>query len=160
MQDNLLEVTLIRNASIAAPETGGSADMLLVGDRIVSIGKIGSVPPELLGHVAVIDLDGDYLVPGFIDVHVYVVVGGGEGGPSTRTPEITLSTLTLAGVTTVVGVLGTDATTRGLPSLVAKARGLQHEGFTTLIYTGAYQVPTPTLTSVKDDIRLLTEPPS
>ena len=155
MDDIPLEVTLIRNANILAPEERGSADMLIVGEKIANIGDIGSVPPSVLGHVETIDLDGDYLAPGFIDGHVHILGGGGEGGPATRTPEITLSGITIAGVTTVVGVLGTDATSRGLYALLAKARGLQYEGLTTLVYTGAYQVPTPTLLgSVRDDIIL------
>jgi beta-aspartyl-dipeptidase (metallo-type) len=84
---------------------------------------------------------------------VHILGGGGEGGYATRTPEIMLSDLTTAGVTTVVGCLGTDGTTRSMANLVAKARGLEAEGITTHVYTGSYQVPVPTLTgSVLDDI--------
>ncbi|MFO8060611.1 MAG: beta-aspartyl-peptidase [Bacillota bacterium] len=155
MKEIPLQVTLIRNARIAAPAEEEPADLLVVGDKIVTVGRITSTAPEVLGDTEMVNLDGDYLVPGFIDGHVHLLGGGGEGGPATRTPEITLSAITQAGVTTVAGVLGTDATTRSLPSLVAKARGLEREGITVLVYTGAYQVPPPALTgSVRDDIVL------
>src|SRR5699024_5992170 len=82
--------------------------------------------------------------------------GGGEGGFATRTPELQLGNVIKAGVTTVVGCLGTDGTTRHMTSLVAKARGLEEEGITAYVYTGNYHIPTPTITSsVKDDVILI-----
>jgi beta-aspartyl-dipeptidase (metallo-type) len=64
-----------------------------------------------------------------------------------------------AGITTVVGILGTDATTRHLTSLLAKARALEigdqegRTGISTWIYTGSFQVPPVTFTgSVRDDV--------
>ena len=47
---------------------------------------------------------------------------GGEGGFSTRTPEATLSSITTAGVTTVVGCLGTDGTARDMLSSAGKGK--------------------------------------
>src|SRR5699024_3363663 len=45
---------------------------------------------------------------------------------------------------------------RHLTSLLAKARGLEIEGISTYIYTGNYDVPTPTFTdNVKDDAILI-----
>ena len=79
--------------------------------------------------------------------------GGGEAGPETRVPRIHLSHLTEAGVTSCVGVLGTDGTTRTIRDLVATTLGLRAEGLNAWCYTGSYQVPPPTLTgSVRDDI--------
>jgi beta-aspartyl-dipeptidase (metallo-type) len=67
-----------------------------------------------------------------------------------------LSDLTTAGVTTVIGCLGTDGTTRTMASLLAKARGLEAEGVTAYVYTGSYQVPVRTLTgSIQDDLILI-----
>ncbi len=103
-----------------------------------------------------IEASGKTLLPGFIDSHVHMIGGGGEGGFATRTPEITLSKITTSGVTTLVGCLGTDGTTRHVESLLAKARGLECEGLTTYIYTGAYEIPTPTITgSIRRDIVLI-----
>jgi beta-aspartyl-dipeptidase (metallo-type) len=92
-------------------------------------------------------------VPGLIDSHVHVTGGGGEAGPATRVPPIVLSALATAGVTSCVGVLGTDTTTRTMESLVARTLGLRAEGLSAWCWTGGYQVPPRTLTkSVRDDI--------
>ena len=91
-----------------------------------------------------------------IDLHVHLLGGGGEGGPRTRTPEITLSKITRAGVTTVVGCLGTDDVSRRPETLLAKAMQLDEEGISTHIYCGSYQFPMPTITgSVRKDIALI-----
>ncbi|MBA6255341.1 MULTISPECIES: amidohydrolase family protein [unclassified Colwellia] len=56
--------------------------------------------------VEIIDLNGPYLVPGFIDSHAHIT--GSKAGFSTQIPPVSLSKLTQVGVTTVVGLLGTD----------------------------------------------------
>ena len=128
--------------------------MLLGGNRILKIAP--ELPVEEAYGVEVIEGKGKALFPGLIDGHVHILGGGGEGGPKTRTPEIVLSDITLGGVTTVVGCLGTDGCTRTMANLLAKARGLEEEGITTYVYTGSYQVPVKTLTGfVMDDIILL-----
>ena len=67
-----------------------------------------------------------------------------------------LTDATLGGVTTAIGVLGTDATTRTLTNLLAKAHALEAEGISTYCYTGSYQVPCRTLfDSVTDDLILI-----
>lgn len=149
-------LTIIEGAEVFAPEPLGTKNVLIAGGRIACI---QSEPFHLgLGAevVQVLDGRGKRLVPGFIDGHVHILGGGGEGGYASRTPEIMLSDITTGGVTTVVGCLGTDGTTRSMANLVAKARGLQAEGITTHIYTGSYQVPVTTLTgSVLDDLVLI-----
>ena len=72
-------------------------------------------------------------MPGFIDGHVHMTGGGGEGGYATRTPELSLSDAIRGGVTTIVGCLGTDGVTRSLAALLAKARALDEEGISTFI---------------------------
>jgi beta-aspartyl-dipeptidase (metallo-type) len=129
-------------------------------DVLIAGGVIACIQPGTLdlgrAEFERIDGRGKLLVPGFIDGHVHLLGGGGEGGYATRTPELTLSDLSTAGVTTVIGCLGTDATTRTMASLVAKARGLEAEGVTAYVYTGSYQVPVRTLTgSVLDDLILI-----
>ena len=88
----------------------------------------------------------DSLTPGFIDCHVHVLGGGGEGGFANRTPEATMEGLTKFGVTTVVGCLGTDGIGRDMCALVAKTKGLNEQGISAYCYTGSYQVPVRTLT--------------
>ena len=143
---------LIKNIHVYAPEDVGIKDVL-VDEKIIKIGDNLPVIEEY--DVEVIGGTGKILVPGFIDCHVHILGGGGEGGARTRTPEIMLSDITTAGVTTVVGCLGTDGTTRTMTNLLAKAKGLEEEGISTYVYTGSYQVPVKTLTgSVADDIIL------
>jgi beta-aspartyl-dipeptidase (metallo-type) len=148
-------IKILKNANIYAPEPIGQQDILVLVDKIALIADSIN-PPTGMGEVEVYDLGGATVIPGLIDQHVHIIGGGGEGGPATRTPEIQLSQLTTAGVTTVVGCLGTDATTRHMNSLLAKARALELEGITTFIYTGAYEVPTRTITdNVRNDLVLI-----
>ena len=99
------------------------------------------------------DLKGARLIPGLIDAHVHATGGGGEDGPATRVPPLKLNALTRAGVTSCVGVLGTDTTTRTMRDLVATTLGIREQGISAWCYTGGYQVPPATLTgSVRDDI--------
>ena len=56
------------------------------------------------------------MTPGFIDMHVHVTGGGGEAGPASRCPESQLSAFLNAGITTVVGVCGTDSVSRSQAS--------------------------------------------
>ena len=145
---------VIEGADVLAPEPLGRMNVLVAG------GVVACIQPEpfSLGGLdaEVIDGRGRFLVPGFIDNHVHILGGGGEGGYASRTPEIMLSDLTLGGITTVVGCLGTDGTTRTMTNLLAKARGLEAEGITTFIHTGSYQVPVVTLTgSVQSDLVLI-----
>ena len=104
-------------------------------------------------HVVDIDARGRRLIPGLMDLHVHVTGGGGECGPASRVPPITVAALAQAGITSVVGVLGTDGTTRTMASLVARTLGLRQEGLSAWCYTGSYEVPPKTLTgSVRDDL--------
>ncbi len=154
--DFLPEFTIITNAHVLAPEEQGIKNVLIAGNKIFRITTENIELPAHLDPVKKFDLEGNYLTPGFIDGHVHIIGGGGEGGPATRTPEITLSRLSKAGVTTVMGVLGTDGTTRSLNALLAKCQALREEGLSAWIYTGAYQVPTPTiLESIRQDMALL-----
>lgn len=146
--------TLLKKAHVIAPEDLGVKDILVAGEKIAMIGEGLSLPAVY--DCEVVDCEGNYVVPGFIDSHVHLIGGGGEGGYATRTPEIQLTDITTSGVTTVLGLLGTDGVTRHVASLLAKARGLEDEGITAYIYSGSYEIPTPTITgSVRNDIILI-----
>ena len=134
---------LIKNANVFAPEALGKKDVLLCGGKIEAVADRISVPDGLCTEL---DAEGKYLVPGFLDQHVHITGGGGEGGFSTRTPEIQLSELIRSGITTVVGLLGTDGTTRSMENLYAKTMALNEEGVTAYLMTGAYCYPGPTIT--------------
>jgi beta-aspartyl-dipeptidase (metallo-type) len=144
---------LLKNADIYAPAPVGRADILVAGGRVERVEPGISVPGSFC---AVFDASHLIAVPGFIDGHVHIAGGGGEGGYATRTPELPLSDAVRGGVTTVVGCLGTDGVTRSPANLLAKARGLAQEGLSTFIYTGSYAVPVQTITgSIERDLLLV-----
>jgi beta-aspartyl-dipeptidase (metallo-type) len=143
---------LIRNARIYAPEPLGIGNLLLGGGRILWIGTDALALPSALG-VETIDLEGRRLIPGLIDGHVHVTGGGGEAGFRTRVPPLGISRYTRAGITTVVGLLGTDDVARGPRELLATLYALREEGLSAFGYAGGYHVPPATLTgSVRGDL--------
>lgn len=119
--------TLIKNAEIFAPEPLGTASVLFCGGTIAWLGKDFPAEKTLPG-LKVVEARGMVLMPGIVDGHVHITGGGGEGGGATRTPELLLSDMVRGGVTTVVGLSGTDDVTRSTAALIAKANGLIAEG--------------------------------
>ncbi|UAL53042.1 beta-aspartyl-peptidase [Metabacillus dongyingensis] len=145
-------LTLIKNTEVYAPHYLGRKDVLLAANKIGYIKDTINLDSSSI-DVKIIDGTGKLLVPGFIDAHVHLIGGGGEGGFKTRTPELNLTDATTAGITTVVGVLGTDGTTRRIESLLAKAHALDEEGITAYIHSGSYQIPVKTLTGkIEEDL--------
>ena len=116
---------LIKNVKIYSPKFLGKKDIFICNGKIVCIAE--NLEPNL-PNVKVIDASNFTAIPGLIDKHVHITGGGGEGGFKTRVPEIMLSNLIEAGITTAVGLLGTDSTTRSVENLVAKAHALNDEG--------------------------------
>lgn len=141
---------LLKGGTVYAPEKLGTKDILLAGRTIIGIED----EIHLEGYPAdVVDCQGKTITPGLVDQHVHLIGGGGEGGFATRTPEVMLSAVTLSGITTVVGCLGTDGVTRSMEALYAKARGLEEEGISTWIYSGSYELPLRTITgSLRKDL--------
>ncbi len=146
---------LIKKIHLYSPQDRGIKDLLLAGGKILMIeDDIESFSDQ----IRVIDGRGKLAVPGFIDNHVHITGGGGEGSFKTRVPEITLSKLLEAGITTLVGLLGTDGYTRSVENLLAKAKALKEEGLSAFIHTGSYGYPSLTLTSsVEKDILFIDE---
>lgn len=150
-----MTLTLIRNAHVFNPDDQGQQDVLLGGGHILAIGHNFSLSGQDLPYTEH-DAQGALLVPGLVDPLAHITGGGGEGGFHTRTPEMQLTDATAGGVTTLMAALGTDATTRTLPDLLAKASGLTAEGLTVYCYTGSYELPARTvLGNVRDDIILI-----
>lgn len=150
---------LIENAELYAPKPLGRSSVLLIDNTIKKIGYINRSAVEALGlELHVIDATGCVVTPGIIDPHEHISGGSGEEGFATQTPEIHASEIITAGITTVVGCLGVDTTTKTMPGLLARARALKEEGLSALIWTGGYNVPPVTLTgSVRNDILLVEE---
>lgn len=112
-------ITLIQNADVYAPRHLGMRDVLLEGGKIALIAPCGEIPSRF-PTLQTVDAAGKPLVPGFIDLHVHITGGGGEDGFSSRAPESRLTDFTTAGVTTAVGLLGTDGIARSLETLYAR----------------------------------------
>ena len=149
---------LMKRGEIYSPEYDGIKDILIANDKIFLIERniTESAANSLDKNIKIIDASKCIIIPGFIDQHVHINGAGGEGGPQYRTPPIQLSELIKAGITSVIGLLGTDGFARSLKALLMKAKGLENEGISTWMYTGAYQYPSPTITGdILSDIMLI-----
>lgn len=147
---------LIKGANVFTPKFLGKKDVLILEDKIAAIED--DLSQVSLPNLEVIEAKGLNLTPGFMDQHVHITGGGGEGGPETRCPELQLSELILCGTTSVVGVLGTDGLSRTPSSVLTKSRALKREGISAWMHTSSYLLPPQTLTgSVKGDLYCVPE---
>ena len=148
-----MSLTLLLNAELYDPQPRGRVHLLVGGERILWIGR---EVPKVGVPVEEHDLGGRRVIPGLVDCHVHLTGGGGEAGPETRVPPVPLSRMTTGGVTTAIGVLGTDDAIRSPAELVTVARGLNAEGLTAYCMTGGYHLPPVTVTgSVRRDLVLI-----
>ncbi len=143
----------IKNVELYAPSYEGKKDLLIGGGKILAIeDSLREGPYEQ------VDGSGLLCIPGLIDQHVHLTGGGGEGGFATKTPEVQLSKLIEGGVTTVLGLLGTDGYSRSIENLLSKAKALKEEGLSVFCTTGSYGYPSVTLTgSVAKDLMFIEE---
>ncbi|MHC4379540.1 MAG: beta-aspartyl-peptidase [Planctomycetota bacterium] len=148
-------LTLLHDAQVFAPESLGRQDILCGGGKILGIGPVGETPSSLPAgaELQVVDCAGKRVIPGLVDIHAHITGGGGEDGASTKVPAPLLSAYLDAGVTSVVGLLGTDDVTRSTAELLAGVRSLREQGMSAWCWTGGYHLPVTTLTgSVRGDI--------
>lgn len=126
---------LIKNTNLYSPQSLGKKDIL------ISNGKIVAIDDEIMDHSVfskVWDAKGAITTPGFIDQHIHVIGAGGKHSFASMTPELHLGDLINCGTTTVVGLLGTDGSTRSIKTLFSKTQALNQEGITAYMYTGYY----------------------
>jgi len=126
---------LIKNTNLYSPQSLGKKDIL------ISNGKIVAIDDEIVNHSVfskVWDAKGAITTPGFIDQHIHVIGAGGKHGFASMTPQLHLGDLINCGTTTVVGLLGTDGSTRSIKTLFSKIQALNQEGITAYMYTGYY----------------------
>jgi beta-aspartyl-dipeptidase (metallo-type) len=150
---------LIEGGEVFAPEPVGKASILIVNDKIIKVGLIDRRALDQLGvEYTTIDAKDHFITPGFIDPHEHLAGASGNSGFASAAPPIFLSEIATAGITTVVGTLGTDTTTTTMTALLARAKGLNELGMTAYCYSGGYNVPPSTITGrVRDDILLIAE---
>ena len=148
-------IKLIKNIRVFRDGAWKPSELLIADKRIAAVDdRLDCRLPGL----EILDGRGMRAIPGYIDQHVHITGGGGEGGFSNQVPPLRFSAPVKAGVTTLVGLLGTDGTTRSVESLVAKTTAFREQGLTCFCLTGAYEYPSPTVTgSVRRDIVLIEE---
>ncbi|MGN6150448.1 MAG: beta-aspartyl-peptidase [Lysobacteraceae bacterium] len=154
---------LIHDVALQAPHPLGRGDLLLGGGRILAIGHdlaLSGVDCARIDCMRIdcMRIDGRDLIaaPGLVDSLVHIGGGGGEGGFATRTAPLRAEDALAAGVTTLIGALGTDDVTRSHADLLACARALGASGLSAYALTGSYRVPVCTLTGcVRDDLVLV-----
>ncbi|HRV56288.1 MAG TPA: beta-aspartyl-peptidase, partial [Mangrovimonas sp.] len=143
-------LTLIKNANVYAPSHLGKKDLLIAGEKIIAIAETLDLPGQLC---KVWNADGKIVTPGLIDQHIHVIGAGGKNGYASMTPEVTLSELIACGTTTVVGLLGTDGSSRNIRTLYSKVKALEQEGISAYMYCGYYGVDSVTITNgIQEDM--------
>ncbi|OZI31160.1 beta-aspartyl-peptidase [Bordetella genomosp. 10] len=148
---------IVRNANVHAPASLGLHDIVISGEQIIAILPANASLSGL--DAEEIDAQGNIVCPGFVDNHVHTLGGGGGLGFSSRAPEVQASQLTRAGITTIIGMLGFDATSKSMAALVSKTKGLREDGISAYCLTGAtLEHPVPTLTGqIRTDIAFVDE---
>lgn len=149
--------TVIQNARVYAPRALEKQSLLIIGEKIVTVGKVDVRALEAAGlEGEVIDAAGCFVLPGLIDPHEHLIGAGGEKGFASRLPEIRAEDILKSGITTVVGLMGTDTVTRDPRCLYAKVQQLNAEGITAYMYTNGFELPGRTVTgSVIDDLVMI-----
>lgn len=104
-------IKLIKSANVYSPKYLGVKDILIANNKIEGIYDNFEISKNC-DFIEVINAENKIAVPGFIDSHVHIIGGGGEGSFKTRTPEISISSLIESGITSVVGCIGTDGVCR------------------------------------------------
>ena len=143
---------LIENGEVFAPAPRGKTTIVVAGGRIEKLGHVDAAAFEPRR----IDASGCIVTPGLIDCHIHLIGGSGEEGFASATGPISAQELLASGTTTVVGLLGTDTTTKTLPSLMAKVKALREQGLNALMWTGGYDARS-LMGCVRDDIVLFEE---
>ena len=144
---------LIKNANVYAPESLGIKDLLIANGSIQAI-ENNIEKNKLFSQIW--DAQEKIVTPGIIDQHVHIIGAGGKNGFHSMTPEIKMTDLISCGTTTIVGLLGTDGSSRSIKTLNAKTKSLINEGISAYMYTGYYGLDPIHLTeSVKDDMMFI-----
>ncbi|HEX7829907.1 MAG TPA: amidohydrolase family protein [Thermoanaerobaculia bacterium] len=147
---------IVEHGNILTPDPIGHATIVCAAGRIEKIAAEFSRDDARAFEPEYVDASGCLVIPGLIDCHTHLIGGSGEKGFASASGSISARELIAAGITTVVGLLGTDTTTKTLPFLLAKVKALRSEGLNAWMWTGGYDARS--LTGVvRDDIVLIEE---
>ncbi len=80
---------VIKNIEVYDPEYLGKKDIVILSDKIEGLYDSVNIPKDFI-NIQVIDGEGMIAVPGFIDCHVHIIGGGGEGGFRNQNSRITI----------------------------------------------------------------------
>jgi len=144
---------LVKGAHLYEPNDLGSCDLLAIGSQIAMIDS--DIKCWSAENGRVLNAEGLIMIPGLIDAHQHVLGGGGEGGPGTRQSEIRIEEIVQGGLTTVVGALGFDSTSKDVRCLLGKIQELRVKGISAYMLVGAYHWDSSSATltgSIIDDI--------
>lgn len=152
-------LTLIKNGAIYLGKSFEKLDLVFGGQTILQIGKLDEKMAVQAGlEIDVIDCKDCYVCPGLIDSQVCLVGGSGEDGFLSQPPRILIEECVRGGITTTVGSIGVDTSTKTMGNLIACVKAFREAGLTSLAYTGGYDTPIKPLTeSVRTDIIYIEE---
>jgi len=146
----------LKNLEVFSPQKLGKRDILVYDSQIVKMAH--SIETPFPDDTEVVDYSGLYCFPGFVDGHVHIIGGGGEGGFFTRTTPQSEQAFFMSGTTAVIGVLGTDGIMRTHRELLGQARKFNHNKLKTYLMTGNYAYPLVTLLKdLQEDITIIPE---
>lgn len=150
---------LIENGEVYAPESCGVRSILCINEKITAIGELDrALLTRALPDLIPIDASGCFIVPGLIDPHEHLIGAAGEDGFASRTYCVPMQNMLHAGITSVVGCMGTDTTSRSLLNLLGRVKQLREMGLNAYMLSGGFQLPTPTITRiVLDDLVVIEE---
>ena len=110
---------LIKGAELFSPKYMGKQDLLIAGEKIVSIGK--ALDPPSGYDCETVDATGQIIYPGFIDIHSHFTGADDGQSPMGRSFDMHWQDIVEAGVTTAVGCMGKHIWVRNLDALYLKA---------------------------------------
>lgn len=146
----------LKGGHVYAPQDLGIQDVLISEGHIIQIGK--DLPFTFEEDYEEMDCTGKLVFPGFFDQHVHILGGGGENGFASLIRELQMTDCIRYGVTSVVGLLGTDAHAKSVDALVAKTKALREQGMSAWCLTGSYGYPSVSLTGdIGKDIAFIDE---
>ena len=152
-------LVLFKDGEIFSDGQFHDADLLVCCGKIEKIGQIDFPSLKNSGlDLDVIDCTNKLVIPGLIDSQIHLAGGSGENGFLSQPPRILIEECIVGGITTTIGTIGTDTTTKTMSNLIASVKAFKEAGLSSYAYTGGYEIPPATVTGrVRDDMIFVEE---